>query len=70
MAEAIADGWGAFVNGAYAVVLVLATIVPFLVVAALLAVAVLWVRRTASRRHLACVIRTGLNRSLRTTQTI
>jgi Domain of unknown function (DUF4349) len=48
VAEAMADGWGAFVNGAYAVVLVLATIVPFLVVAALLAVAVLWVRRTVA----------------------
>ena len=45
VAEAVADGWGAFVNGAYAVVLVLATIMPFLALAALLAVAVLWVRR-------------------------
>ena len=45
VAEAVADGWGAFLNGAYAVVLVLATVVPFLVVAALLAIAVLWVRR-------------------------
>jgi Domain of unknown function (DUF4349) len=48
VAEAVADGWGAFVNGAYAVVLVLATIVPFLAVAALVALAVLWVRRTVA----------------------
>jgi Domain of unknown function (DUF4349) len=45
VAEAVADGWGAFVNAAYAVVLVLATVVPFLVLAAVLAIAVLWVRR-------------------------
>jgi hypothetical protein len=38
----------AFVSGAYAVVLVLATVVPFLVVAALLALAVLWVRRVVA----------------------
>jgi hypothetical protein len=48
VAEAVADGWGAFVSGAYAVVLVLATVVPFLVVAALLALAVFWVRRTVA----------------------
>jgi hypothetical protein len=47
--EAAADGWGAFVAGAYAVVLVLATAIPFVVALAVLAFAVLWSRRMFSR---------------------
>jgi Domain of unknown function (DUF4349) len=47
--EALGDGWGAFVTGAHAVVLGVATILPFLAAAALLAIAILWVRRTISR---------------------
>ena len=66
VAEAVADGWGAFVNGAYAVVLVLATIVPFLVVAALGARRALG-SPCSQPEHVACVIRTGLNPSLETT---
>jgi hypothetical protein len=46
---AAADGWGAFVAGAYAVVLVLATTIPFVFAVVLLAFAVLWARRMFSR---------------------
>ena len=49
VAEAVADGWSAFVSGAYAVVLVLATIVPFVAAAPLLALAVIWLRRVITR---------------------
>jgi hypothetical protein len=47
--EAAADGWGAFVGGAYAVVLVLAVAIPFVMAAVLLVFAALWTRRAFSR---------------------
>jgi hypothetical protein len=47
--EAAADGWGAFVSGAYAVVLVLAATVPFVIAVALLVLAALWARRAFTR---------------------
>jgi hypothetical protein len=47
--EAAADGWGAFVGGAYAVVLVLAVTTPFVIAVALLVFAALWTRRAFSR---------------------
>jgi uncharacterized protein DUF4349 len=49
LVEALGDGWGAFVAGGYAVVLAAATVLPFLAVAALVVIAVVWVRRTIRR---------------------
>jgi heme exporter protein D len=47
--EALGDGWGTFVAGGYAVVLGAATVLPFLPVAALVVLVVVWVRRTVRR---------------------
>ncbi len=49
LVEALGDGWGAFVTGGYAVVLAAATVLPFLAVAALVVVVLVWVRRTVRR---------------------
>jgi hypothetical protein len=47
--EALSDGWGALVTGAYAVVLAIATVLPFVAAAALAVVAALWIRRMLTR---------------------
>ena len=47
--EALSDGWGAFVTGGYTVVVAAATVLPFLAVAALVLIVVVWVRRTIRR---------------------
>jgi hypothetical protein len=48
--DAAAAGWGAFVGGLFAVVLVLAAIAPFVITALVLAVVALWVRQLIRRR--------------------
>ena len=47
--EALRDGWGAFVTGAYAVVLATATVIPFAAAAAAVVAAAFWIRRTLNR---------------------
>jgi Domain of unknown function (DUF4349) len=49
LVEALSDGWGAFVTGGYAIVLAIATVVPFVLAAAIVVVAVLLIRRTLNR---------------------
>jgi Domain of unknown function (DUF4349) len=49
LVEALGDGWGAFVTGGYAVVLAIATVVPFVLAAAIVVVAVLLIRRMLNR---------------------
>jgi Domain of unknown function (DUF4349) len=49
LVEALTDGWGAFVTGAYAVVLAIATVIPFVAAAAIVVAAALWIRRMLNR---------------------
>jgi Domain of unknown function (DUF4349) len=48
LVEALADGWGAFVTGGYGVAFALATIAPFLVIVAVVLLAIVLIRRVTS----------------------
>jgi len=48
--DAAAAGWGAFVGGLFAIVLVLAAIAPFVIAVLVLALLALWVRQLVRRR--------------------
>ncbi len=49
LVEALSDGWGAFVTGGYAVILAIATVIPFVLAAAIVVLVVLLIRRMLNR---------------------